>query len=51
MKKTNGRGIVGDAIAQYCPEKDKYAAQYGEEISAFGKEFRANWYYIVYFYT
>lgn len=45
------QGYVGEAIAQYCPEKDKYAAQYGEEISALGKEFRANWYYEVVFYT
>ncbi len=43
--------VVGGLTAQYCPEKDKYAAQYGEEISALGKEFRANWYYEVYFYT
>lgn len=44
-------GIVGDSIAQYCPEKDKYAAQYGEEISELGKEFRANWYFKADFYT
>lgn len=46
-----GKGRVGILIAQYCPEKDKYAAQYGEEISALGKEFRANWYYEEVFYT
>lgn len=46
-----GQGRVGEFIAQYCPEKDKYAAQYGEDISALGKEFRANWYYEVLFYT
>lgn len=43
-----GQGYVGIFVAEYCPEKDKYAAQYGEEI---GKEFRANWYYTVDFYT
>lgn len=48
---TPGQGIIGGAIAQYCPERDKYAAQYGEEISELGKEFRANWYYEVYFYN
>lgn len=47
----SGKGIVGDAIAQYCPEKDKYAAQYGKEISELGEEFRTNWYYEVDFYT
>lgn len=46
-----GQGRIGSLMAQYCPEKDKYAAQYGEEISALGKEFRANWYYRVDFYT
>lgn len=42
--------IVGDVLAQYCPDKDKYVAQYGEKISELGKEFRANWYYEVYSY-
>ena len=46
-----GKGYVGSFIAQYCPEKDKYAAQYGEEISELGEEFRADWYYEVLFYT
>ena len=45
-----GQGFVGVATAQYCPEKDKYAAQYGEEISELGEEFRANWYYEVCYY-
>lgn len=44
-------GHVGGFTAQYCPEKDKYAAQYGEGISALGKEFRTDWYYEEYFYT
>lgn len=48
---TFDRGLVGNFIAQYCPEKDKYAAQYDEDISALGKEFRANWYYEEVFYT
>lgn len=46
-----GQGYVGEATAQYCPEKDKYAAQYGKEISELGEEFRTNWYYEVDFYT
>lgn len=45
------QGIVGGAIAQYCPEKDKYTARYNEGISALGKEIRVNWYYKEDFYT